>query len=313
MIRPKISIIGAGFVGSTLAHWAVSRDLGDITLLSRVGGEPQGKTLDLLEALPLAGIDCKVIGTNDYKDTTDSDVVVITAGVPRKPGMTRDDLLKVNAGVVKEVTEKVMKYSPNCFLIVVTNPLDAMVYLAYKVGKFLPHRIVGMAGVLDSTRMRTFIAEAAKVSVKDVQALVLGGHGDTMVPMMRYATISGIPVSQFLDKKTLDAIVARTRGGGGEIVRLLKTGSAYYAPALAVTEMMESVIKNQRRVLPCAAYLYGEYGVKDLFIGVPAVLGWKGIEKIVEVEMNAEEKKAFQNTVKHVRETVKVLSQIVKF
>lgn len=310
MNTSKISIIGAGFVGATAAHWIASRDLGQIILLDIQDGIPQGKALDLLQSSPIARFSSRVIGTNDYKDTSDSDVVVITAGMPRKPGMSRDELLGINAKIVKEVTQNVAAYSPKSILIVATNPLDAMVYAAWKASGFESKRVIGMAGVLDSSRMRTFIACELGVAAEDVSALVLGGHGDTMVPLMRHATVGGAPVSNLLSKEKLDAIVQRTRDGGAEIVNLLKTGSAYYAPAAALMEMVESILKDKKRVLPCAAYLNGEYGASGFFIGVPVVLGKDGVEKIIEVALNEEEKRAFDATVSHVKSLVAALEGI---
>lgn len=303
-MRPKITVIGGGFVGSTTAHFLAMHELGDIVLLDINEGPPQGKALDLSEAAPVEGFDVKIRGTNLYEDTVSSDIVVITAGIPRKPGMSRDELLAVNAGIVKSAAENIKKYSPSAIVIVVTNPLDAMVYAAWKVTGFEPRRVIGMAGVLDSARMRHFIAEAVGVSVEDVTAFVMGGHGDTMVPLMRYASVGGVPVTDLLPKEKIDAIVERTKNGGAEIVSLLKTGSAYYAPAAAVAAMVESILRDKKRVLPCAAYLDGEYGVNGLFIGVPVVLGKNGVERIIEVKLNEEEKAAFEKTVQHVQELV---------
>lgn len=303
-MRPKITVIGGGFVGSTTAHFLAMHELGDIVLLDINEGPPQGKALDLSEAAPIEGFDVKIIGTNSYKDTADSDIVVITAGMPRKPGMSRDELLAVNAGIVKTASENIKKYSPRAIIIVVTNPLDAMVYVAWKTTGFEPQRVIGMAGVLDSARMRHFIAEAVGVSVEDVTAFVMGGHGDTMIPVTRFANVGGVPLADLLPKEKIDAIVERTRNGGAEIVGLLKTGSAYYAPAASVVAMVESILLDKKRVLPCAAYLNGEYGVKGLFIGVPVVLGKNGVERIIEVKLNEEEKAAFEKTVQHVQELV---------
>ena len=302
MKRPKISIIGSGFVGSTTALNLALKELGDIVMLARTEGDPQGKALDMTEASGVEHFDERIIGTNSYEDTAESDIVIITAGKPRMPGMSRDDLLEGNTKVIKSVTAEVVKHSPNCILIVVTNPLDEMVYLAHKVSGFPKNRIMGMAGVLDSSRMKAFIAMEAGVAVDDINAFVLGGHGDSMVPLMRYANIGGIPVTDFLSKEKLDAIVERTRKAGSEIVSLLKTGSAYFAPAAAIAQMVESIIKDKKRVLPCSCLLEGEYGVNGIFIGAPAVLGLNGVEKVIEVELNEEEKKAFDETVKHVKE-----------
>jgi len=300
-MRPKITVIGGGFVGSTTAHFLATHELGDIVLLDINEGPPQGKMLDLSHVAPIEGFDVNLKGTTKYEDTADSDVVVITAGVPRKPGMSRDELLEVNVKVVSGVCEQIKKHSPDAIVIVVTNPLDAMVYTAWKVTGFSPQRIVGMAGILDTARMRSFIAEELGVSVKDVSALVLGGHGDTMVPITRSTCVGGVPLADLMPKEKIDAIVERTQKAGAEIVALLKTGSAYYAPAAAVCEMVESIVKDKKRVLPCTAYLSGEYGVDGLFIGVPVVLGKEGVERVIEVKLNEEEKSAFAKTVEHVR------------
>lgn len=305
MKRSKITIVGAGHVGATAAHWGVIKNLGDIVLIDIQEGVPQGKGLDLSEATPIAGIDSRIIGTNDYSDTKDSDVVIITAGLPRKPGMSRDDLVSKNTEIVKSVTEQIVKYSPNAFLIVVSNPLDAMVYVAHKVSKFKTNMIVGMAGVLDSARFRSFIAEALEVSVQDVYAFVLGGHGDTMVPIPRYCSVGGIPITELLSKEKIEKIVQRTRDGGAEIVNLLKTGSAYYAPSAAAIEMAEAFIRDKKRILPCAAYLNGEFGVKGLFVGVLAKIGGNGIEKVIEFKLTAEEDKMFKSSVEHVESLIK--------
>jgi len=307
-MRKKISIIGAGNVGATTAHWVVSKELGDVVLVDVLEGVPQGKGLDLYEATPVDGYDCKVIGTNSYADTANSDVVVITAGLARKPGMSRDDLQKANEDIVRPVTKEAVKASPNCILIVVSNPLDVMTYLAYRVSGFPKRRVVGMAGILDTTRFRTFIAAELGVSVEDVQACVLGGHGDSMVPLTRYTTVAGIPVSHFIPKKRLDEIVDRTRKGGGEIVSLLKTGSAYYAPGAATAQMIEAILKDKKRILPCAALLEGEYGFSDVFVGVPVKLGAGGVEQVIELELTDAEKAALAESVKHVKEQLKGLS-----
>ena len=304
MARKKISIIGAGNVGATCAHWAASKALGDIVLLDIVEGMPQGKALDLYEASPIEGFDARIVGTNDYADTADSDVVIITSGLPRKPGMSRDDLLAANTRIVAEVSAKVAAASPDAVLIVVSNPLDAMVYVAWKASGFPTRRVVGQAGILDTARFRAFLAEAMGCSVADIQAMLLGGHGDDMVPLPRYTTVSGIPVTQLLPKETIDAIVARTRTGGGEIVSLLKTGSAYYAPAAAAVQMAEAVLRDRKRILPCAAYCQREYNVGGYFVGVPVLLGAGGVEKVVELELTAEEWAAFNGSVQHVKELV---------
>jgi len=299
--RPKISIIGAGNVGATTAHWIALKEIGDVVLLDIVEGMPQGKSLDLLEAAPIDGFDVDVKGTNNYEDTKNSDVVVITSGIPRKPGMSRDDLISINTKIVKEVTQNVVKYSPNCILIIVTNPLDAMVFVASKASSFPKHRILGMAGILDSTRFRTFISKELDVSVEDVNAIVLGGHGDSMVPLPRYSTVNGIPITELMSKEKIDALAERTRKGGEEIVNLLKTGSAFYAPGASIAEMAESILKDKKRILPCAAYCDSEYGVGGYFVGVPVKLGRKGVEKVVELKLNEEEKEAFAKSVEHVK------------
>jgi len=299
--RPKISIVGAGNVGATAAHWAAAKELGDIVLVDVVDGIPQGKGLDLLESGPVELFDAKITGTNSYEPTADSDVVIITAGIARKPGMSRDDLLMTNAGIVRQVTEQIAKYSPNAVLIIVSNPLDVMCQVALKASKFPKHRVVGMAGVLDTARYRTFLAEAINVSVEDIQALVLGGHGDTMVPLVSYTTVSGIPITQLIDKDKLDKIVQRARDGGIEIVNYLKTGSAYYAPSAAAVQMAESIIKDKKRLLPCAAYLEGEFGINDVYCGVPVVLGASGVERIIQVHLTLDEKAALQKSADAVR------------
>jgi malate dehydrogenase len=302
--RYKITIVGAGNVGATAAHWAASKELGDIVLVDILEGVPQGKALDLLEAGPIELFDSRVTGTNDYKDTAGSDVVVITAGLARKPGMSRDDLMKTNAGIVKSVTEQVAKHSPNAILVVVSNPLDVMSYVAWKVSGFPRNRVVGMAGILDTGRYRAFLAEAAGVSVRDIQALVLGGHGDSMVPLASCTTISGIPVTQFIPADKLAQIIQRTRDGGIEIVNLLKTGSAYYAPSAAAIQMVEAILKDEKRVLPCAAWLDGEYGISGVFLGVPVILGAGGIERILEVPLTTEERIALQKSAGDVKANI---------
>jgi len=301
MRRNKITIVGAGNVGATAAHWAVVKELGDVVLVDVVEGIPQGKALDLLEAGPVELFDCNIIGTNSYEPTEGSDIVIITAGLARKPGMSRDDLLKTNAGIVKSVAEQSVKYSPNAIFIVVSNPLDVMAYVTYKVTGLPKNRVVGMAGILDTARYRTFIAQEAGVSVEDIQALVLGGHGDDMVPLISYTTISGIPVTQFIPRDRLEAIVQRTRDGGIEIVNYLKTGSAYYAPSAAAVQMAEAILRDKKRVLPCSAWLEGEFGLRDVFVGVPVVLGANGVEKIVEVSLTDEELTALRQSADHVR------------
>jgi malate dehydrogenase len=306
-MRKKITVVGSGNVGATLAHRLADKQLGDIVLIDILEGIPQGKGLDLLQSGPIEGYDVKIKGTNDYADTANSDLVVITAGFPRKPGMSRDDLLKANFDVVKATTEQVVKHSPESILIVVTNPLDAMAQTAYRVSGFSKNRVIGMAGVLDTARYRTFIAEALNVSVRDVQGLVLGGHGDTMVPVPSYSTVAGIPIADLMPKEQLDKIIARTAKGGGEIVNLLKTGSAYYAPSAAVAQMVDAIFNDRKKVLPCAAYLEGEYGIKGLFVGVPVKLGARGIEQIIEIKLTAEEKAALEKSAAAVKELVDII------
>jgi malate dehydrogenase len=306
-MRKKVTVVGAGNVGATVAHRLADKQLADIVVIDILEGVPQGKGLDLLEAGPIEGYDVKIKGTNDYKDTAHSDVVVMTAGFPRKPGMSRDDLLKANFEVVKGTIEQVVKHSPDSILIVVTNPLDAMAQTAFKVSGFPKNRVVGMAGVLDTARYRTFIAEALNVSVQDVQALVLGGHGDTMVPVPSYTTVAGIPISHLMPKEQLDQIITRTRKGGGEIVALLKTGSAYYAPSAAVAQMVDAIFNDRKKVLPCAAYLEGEYGINGLFVGVPCKLGARGIEEVVQIKLTPEEQAALEKSAASVKELVTII------
>ena len=306
-MRKKITVVGAGNVGATLAHWLAAKQLGDVVLLDIIEGIPQGKGLDLLEAGAVEGFDVKIKGTNDFADTAGSDLVVMTAGLPRKPGMSRDDLLKANFNVVKPTIEKVAKYAPECFLLVVTNPLDAMAQTAYKVSGFPKNRVIGMAGILDSARYRAFLAEALNVSVQNIQGLVLGGHGDTMVPVPRYTTVAGIPITDLLPAEQLGKIIARTRQGGGEIVNLLKTGSAFYAPSAAVAEMVDAIFNDRQKILPCAAYLEGEYGIKGLFVGVPVKLGARGIEQIIEIKLTPEEHAALQKSAAAVKELVDII------
>jgi len=307
MPRKKITVVGAGNVGATAAQRLVDKELGDVVLVDVIEDLPQGKALDLAEAAPIEGYDCKLVGSNSYKETANSDVVVITAGIARKPGMSRDDLLRINQKIVTEVTQEVARYSPNSIIIVVSNPLDAMTYVAKKVSGFPKGRVFGMAGVLDSARMRYFLAEALNVSVENVTAFVLGGHGDTMVPLPRYSTCAGIPIPELLDRDTIDKIVERTRNGGAEIVNLLKTGSAYYAPSAAVVEMVEAVIKDKKKILPCAAYLEGEYGINGLYVGVPVKLGERGIEQIIQISLTVEERAALQRSAAAVQELVNVM------
>ena len=306
-MRRKVTIVGSGNVGATAAHWIVDKELADVVLIDIVEGVPQGKALDLLQSGPVEGFDSHLVGTNDYSDSAGSDIVVITAGLPRKPGMSRDDLLMKNYEIVKGVTEQVVKYSPRCILIVVSNPLDAMVQTAYRVSGFPRNRVIGMAGILDSARFRTFIARELSVSVENVHAFVLGGHGDTMVPMPRYSTVAGIPITELLSQERIDALVERTANAGAEIVGLLKTGSAYYAPSAAVTEMVEAIFKDKRKILPCAAFLEGEYGVDGLFVGVPVKLGRNGIEEIVQIDLRPEEDAALKKSAAAVKELVEII------
>lgn len=304
MKRAKITIIGAGNVGATCAHWAVAQELGDVVLVDIVEGMPQGKALDLFQAAPVGRFDCRIVGTNGYEETADSDVVIITSGLARKPGMSRDDLLAKNTEIVAEVTRHAAQRSPGAILIVVSNPLDAMVYVAWKTSGLPTQRVVGQAGILDIARYRAFIAMELDCSVEDINALLMGGHGDDMVPLPRYTSVAGIPISQLIPKDRLDAIVERTRKGGGEIVSLLKTGSAYYAPAAASVQMAEAIIKDKRRILPCAAYCDQEYGVGGYFVGVPCMLGRNGVEKVIEVELDPTEREMFEASVNHVKELV---------
>ncbi|MCF8106585.1 MAG: malate dehydrogenase [Desulfohalobiaceae bacterium] len=302
--RKKITVVGAGFVGATAAHWAASKELGDVCIVDIVDGLPQGKGLDLLQAGPVEGFDSRVTGTNDYADTAGSDIVIITAGLPRKPGMSRDDLLAKNSAIVKEVTQNVVRHSPDSILIIVSNPLDAMVYVAHKTSGFPANRVIGMAGVLDSARFRAFIAQELDVSVQDVNAFVLGGHGDSMVPLPRFSTVAGIPLPELLPADKIEAMVDRTRNGGAEIVGLLKTGSAFFAPSASAVQMAESILKDKKRILPCAAYCDKEYGVGGYYVGVPAKLGGNGVEEVIEINLRPEEKENFQKSVDAVKKLV---------
>lgn len=304
MARKKITIVGAGHVGATAALWAGIKELGDICLIDIVEGLPQGKMLDMKHSSTVEGFDGDLTGTNSYDDTANSDLVIITAGLPRKPGMSRSDLIETNQGIVKSVMEGLVPKSPDAVYIIVTNPLDVMVHAAWKLSGLPTERVIGMAGALDSARLRAFIAMETEYSVKDIQAMVLGGHADTMVPIKKYCTVSGIPVEQLIGEEKLQAIMDRTKTAGGEIVGLLKTGSAYYAPSAAAIEMAESILKDQKRVIPCAAYCDGQYGLDGVYVGVPCVLGEKGIEKIIEVDLTTEEKSAFDNSVKAIKELV---------
>lgn len=300
----KLTVVGAGNLGSQAAFYAALRGASDVVLVDIVEGMPQGKSLDMLEAMPIAGSNAKISGSNRYEATKDSDVVIVTAGIPRKPGMTREDLLDTNTKIMKSVIPEVVKNSPNCVLIIVSNPLDAMVYLAYKLSGFPKNRVIGMAGVLDSARFRTFIAEELSEDVNNVEAMMLGSHGDLMVPLVGHCKVSGRPVTELISKEKLDAIIERARKGGGEIVQLLKTGSAFFAPGLSAAQMAESIIKDQKKVLPCAALCEGEYGINSLFVGVPAKLGKNGVEEIVELELSEDEKKALEASVIHIKEVV---------
>ena len=304
MARKKISIIGAGFVGATAAHWAAEKELGNVVLVDILEGIPQGKALDLSQASPVEGFDAKVIGSNGYEETIDSDVVIVTSGVPRKPGMSREDLLEINKKIIGSVVAEVVKKSPQAILIMVTNPLDTMTYLAFKRSGLPKQRVMGMAGILDTARFKAFIAMELNVSVEDIQALLLGGHGDEMVPLPRYTTISGIPLSQLLPKETIDRLVDRTRKGGGEIVNLLKTGSAFYAPSAAAIQMTEAILKDKKRILPCCVYLDGEYGLKDICFGVPVKLGVHGVESIIELQLTEEEKKLVAKSAESVKKSI---------
>jgi malate dehydrogenase len=307
MKRKKISIIGAGFVGATAAHWAAEKELGDVVLVDILEGIPQGKALDLFQAAPVEGFDARVIGSNGYDETKDSSVVIVTSGVPRKPGMSREDLLEINKKVIESVVSQVVERSPQAVLIMVTNPLDTMTYLAFKKSGFPKQRVIGMAGILDTARFKAFIAMELGVSVEDIQALLLGGHGDEMVPLPRYTTISGIPLSQFLPKETIDRLVDRTRKGGGEIVNLLKTGSAFYAPSAAAIQMTEAILKDKKRILPCCVYLDGEYGLKDICFGVPVKLGAGGAEAIIELQLTEDEKKLVAKSAESVKKSISEL------
>ena len=307
-MRKKVTVVGAGNVGANCAVRIADKELADVVLVDVVEGVPQGKGLDLLQSGPVQGYDVNITGANDYEPTANSDIAIITAGFPRKPGMSRDDLLLANFEVIKTATEQVAKYSPNCILIVVTNPLDAMAQAAFEVSKFSKNRVIGMAGVLDSARLRTFIAQELNVSVENVVGVVMGGHGDTMVPLVRLCNVAGIPLTELMDQAAIDRIVDRTANGGAEIVKYLKTGSAYYAPSAAAVEMAESILKDKKKVLPCAAYLEGEYGINGLYVGVPVKLGARGIEKIYEIKLTADEQAKLNKSAASVQELVNVLA-----
>jgi malate dehydrogenase len=306
-MRSKISIVGAGFVGATAAHWCAVKELGDVVLVDIVEGMPQGKALDLLEAGPVENYDLNIIGSNDYKDTANSDIIVVTAGLPRKPGMTREDLVNVNGKIIKDVIENVVKHSPDAIIILVTNPLDTMVYVAKQVSGFPRERILGQAGILDSARMRAFIAMELNVSVENTHAFVLGGHGDEMVPLPRYSTVAGIPIKELLTQDRLEAIVQRTRKGGGEIVSLLKKGSAFFAPSAATMQMVEAILKDRKHILPCSVYLQGEYGLSDLCFGVPVKLGRSGMEEILQIELTQDEQADLQKSADLIRSSMAAL------
>ena len=307
MKRNKITIVGAGNVGATCAHWAAAKELGDIVLIDVVEGIPQGKALDLMEAAPIEGFDAIITGTNDYADTAGSDIVVVTAGIARKPGMSRDDLVATNNKIVKSVTEQIVKTSPDAFIIVVTNPLDVMTYVVCKTSGFSPNRVFGMSGILDSARFRTFVACELGISFEDVTTFVLGGHGDDMVPLVRYTYAGGIPIEKLIKRERIDTLVERTRKGGGEIVNYLKTGSAFYAPSASVVQMIEAILKDKKRILPVAAYLQGEYGVRDICLGVPAIIGGNGVEKIIEVDLAPEEKAMLDKSIQSVQKVIAIL------
>ncbi|MFZ0302379.1 MAG: malate dehydrogenase [Terracidiphilus sp.] len=306
-MRKKVSIVGAGNVGATCAHWIAAKELADVVLVDVVEGVPQGKALDLLEAMPIEKRDVSVTGANDYAATAHSDIVVVTAGIPRKPGMSRDDLLHTNFKIMSDVVAKVVAQSPECILIIVSNPLDAMAQAAFRQAGFNRERVIGMAGVLDSARFRTFIAEELNVSVENVTAFVLGGHGDTMVPLARYSTVAGIPITELIPPDRLEQLIQRTRDGGAEIVKYLKSGSAYYAPSAAVTEMAEAILKDKKKILPCAAYLEGEYGIDGYYIGVPCKLGAMGLEKIIEIKLTPDEQAALEKSAAAVKELCAVI------
>jgi malate dehydrogenase len=300
----KVSIIGAGMTGSTTAHWLAEMEIADLVLVDIVEGMPQGKALDMLEAMPVIGKDVNIVGSNSYEETAGSDIVVITAGLPRKPGMSRDDLLATNAGIVRTATEQSLKYSPDAIFILLTNPLDAMAYVTLKVGRLPPHRVIGQAGILDSARMRAFVALELGVSVQNINCYVLGGHGDDMVPLTRHSNVAGVPLVDMLAPDRLEAIVTRTRKGGGEIVSLLKQGSAFYAPSAAIAQMVEAILKDKHLIIPGSAYMQGEYGLQDIFFGVPVQLGRTGVEKIIEYDLNDAEKAALQKSADSVRATI---------
>lgn len=311
-MRKKVSIIGAGMTGATTAHWLAERELADLVLVDVIEGMPQGKALDLQEALPVIGKDVEVVGSNGYEATAGSDIIVVTAGLPRKPGMSRDDLLLTNAGIVENAVQKSIKFSPDAIFVILTNPLDVMAFLAMKVSKLPPNRVVGQAGILDSARMRSFVAMELGVSVENIHCYVLGGHGDEMVPLTHHSNVAGVPLREIISASRLEAIVDRTRKGGGEIVDLLKTGSAFYAPAAALSQMVEAILKDKHLVVPASAYLTGQYGLKDMYFGVPAQLGRTGVEKIIEYKLDDAETAALNASAEAVRQTLDVMHKIVK-
>ncbi len=307
----KVTVVGAGNVGATVAQYVAEKDVADVVLVDIIDGMPQGKSLDLYEAAPLHGHDRKIFGSNDYKDTKDSDIIVVTAGIARKPGMSRDDLLKTNASIVQAVAKETIKQSPNAIIITVTNPLDVMTYLAWTTTKLPAQKVIGMAGVLDSARFQTFIAMELNVSVEDVRAMVLGGHGDLMVPLPRFSTVNGIPITELLPADRVEALCKRTRDGGAEIVALLKSGSAFYAPGASAAEMVEAVIRDKNRLLPCCVYADGQYGLKDVYVGLPTILGREGVKKIVEIKLTADEHSALKKSADSIRENINVMNQLL--
>ncbi len=307
----KVTVVGAGFVGATVAQYVAEKDLADVVIVDIVDGLPQGKSLDLMEAAPINGHDKKLSGSNDYAATKGSDIVVITAGIARKPGMSRDDLLKTNAEIVQNVAKETIKYSPDAIYIVVTNPLDVMTYLTWKTTRLPSSKVIGMAGVLDSARFQTFIGMELDVSVEDVRAMVLGGHGDLMVPLPRFATVNGVPITELLSKDKIEALCQRTRDGGAEVVKLLKTGSAYYAPGASVAQMVEAILKNKNRLLPCCVLAEGEYGLKDVYVGLPAILGREGLKKIVEIKLTAEEQEQLNKSAESIKENVEAMNKVM--
>lgn len=307
----KVTVVGAGFVGATVAQYVAEKDLADVVIVDIVDGLPQGKSLDLMEAAPINGHDKKLTGSNDYEATKGSDIVVITAGIARKPGMSRDDLLKINAEIVQNVAKETIKHSPNAIYIVVTNPLDVMTYLTWKTTRLPSSKVIGMAGVLDSARFQTFIGMELDCSVEDVRAMVLGGHGDLMVPLPRFATVNGVPITELLSKDRIEALCQRTRDGGAEVVKLLKTGSAYYAPGASVAQMVEAILKNKNRLLPCCVLAEGEYGLKDVYVGLPVILGREGLKKIVEIKLTAEEQEQLKKSAESIKENVEAMNKVM--